>query len=128
MGSFSDHWEGEILDHLFDIGAYSAPSFYVALSTADPTDDGSGIAEPVGNAYARKLHAAWARSGSTVDNTGVVEFAEATGSWGTVTHFALFDALSGGNMLGHGTLDTSRAIGNGDTPRFADGELDVTLD
>lgn len=128
MGSFGDYWEAEILDHVFNIGAYTAPSIYVALSTADPTDDGSGVAEPSGNGYARVLHSSWGRSGSIVDNTGSVEFPEASGSWGTVTHFALYDAATSGNMLAHGTLDASRAITSGLTPRFADGELDVTLD
>jgi hypothetical protein len=129
MGSFADFWEGEILDHIFDIGSYTAPTIYVGLSTADPLDDASGLAEPSGGAYARVAHAAWARSGNVVDNTGAVTFPTTTASWGTVTHFALFDALSGGNMLAHGTLDASRDLSaSGKTPRFADGELDVSLD
>jgi len=128
MGSFSDFWEGEILDHVFDIGSYTAPTLYVALSTTDPTDDGSGMAEPAGSGYARKVYGSWSRVGNTVDNDDAVTFAAATGAWGTITHFALFDALTGGNMCGHGTLDASRVITNGITPRFSAGELDVTLD
>lgn len=127
MGSFSDVWEAEILDHVFDIGAYSAPTIYVGLSTADPTDDASGLAEPSGNGYARKVYSSWSRATSTVDNDGAITFAQATGSWGTITHFALFDALSGGSMLAHGVLDASRSITSGVVPRFSAGELDVTL-
>lgn len=125
--SFADFWEGEILDHLFSIGAYSAPTIYVGLSTADPLDDASGLAEPSGGSYARKTYSSWSRSGNAIDNDGSVEFAEATGSWGTVTHFALFDALSGGNMLCSAALDAQRTITSGTTPRFAAGELNVTL-
>lgn len=128
MGSFANYWENEVLDHLFDIGAYSAPTVHVGLSTADPTDDASGLAEPAGGSYARKAYSSWSRTGNEVDNDGSIEFAEATGSWGTITHFALFDALSGGNMLAHGTLDASRSITSGITPRFSAGELNVTLD
>ncbi len=131
MGSFSNHWEDEILDHLFGKGSYTPPTIYVALSTADPTDDASGLAEPSGNGYARKVTAAsdWnASSGGATANANAIEFAEASGSWGTVTHFALYDALSGGNMLAHGSLTTSKAITSGDTASFAAGDLDVTLD
>ena len=131
MGSFSDHWEDEILDHLFGKGSYTPPTIYVGLSTADPGDDAAGLAEPSGNGYARVQTAGtdWnTASGGALDNANAIEFAEATGSWGTVTHFALFDALTAGNLLAHGTLNQSKVIGDGDTARFAAGDLDVSLD
>ena len=45
-----------------------------------------------------------------------------------MTHFALMDAASGGNMLVHGALIASKSIGSGDTAEFAAGDLDVSLD
>jgi len=132
MGSFSDFWEVEILDHVFMKGVYNPPSnIFVALSTADPTDSGGSIAEPVGGSYARKSTAAadWdAAVSGALDNANAITFAEATGSWGTISHFALYDALSGGNMLAHGSLPTPKAIDSGDTASFAAGNLDVSLD
>ena len=131
MGSFSDHWENEILDHLFGKGAYTPPTIYVGLSTADPGDDGTGLAEPSGNGYARVATAAadWnAAAGGALDNANALEFPTATGSWGTVTHFALFDAATDGNLLAHGTLSQSKVIASGDVGRFAAGDLDVSLD
>lgn len=131
MGSFSDFWEDEILDHLFGNGSYTPPTIYVGLSTADPTDDASGLAEPSGNGYARVETAGsdWdTSSGGATANTNAVTFPEASGAWGNCTHFALFDAATDGNMLAHGTLDAARNIVSGQTPRFAAGELDVTLD
>lgn len=130
MGSFGDFWEDEVLDHLFGKGAYTPPTIYVALSTADPTDDGSGAAEPSGNGYARVETAGsdWdASSGGATANANAITFPEASGSWGTVTHFALYDAATNGNMLAHGALDSSEAISSGKTPRFAAGDLDVSL-
>ena len=131
MGSFSDYLENELLDHVFGKGSYTPPTIYVALSTANPLDDGSGLAEPSGNSYARVQTAAtdWnAASSGFIDNATVIEFNEATGSWGTITHFALMDAASGGNLLVHGALSTSKSIGTGDTAEFAAGDLDVSLD
>lgn len=131
MGSFADYWENEILDHLFGKGNYTPPTIYVGLSTADPTDDATGLAEPSGNAYARVATsgANWnAASSGTIDNANDITFPEASGSWGTLTHFALFDAASGGNMLAHGSLSVSKSISSGDTAKFAAGDLDVSLD
>ena len=131
MGGFSDYWENKILDHIFGKGSYTPPVIYVALSTADPTDDGSGFAEPSGNAYARVQTSAsdWnvASSGS-LDNAGDITFGQATGSWGTITHFALFDAVTGGNMLAHGALNQPKAIGSSDSAKFEAGDLDISLD
>jgi len=133
MGSFSDYLEDELLDHIFGVGAWSAPAtVYIALSTADPTDDGSGIAEPSGGAYARvavtNSGTNWdTSSGGATANKTAFTFPTATASWGTITHFAIFDASTAGNMLMHGVLTTSKAVGNGDTPKFNIGAIDVTL-
>lgn len=126
--SLADFLEGKLLDHLFDIGAYSAPTMYVGLSTADPADDASGLAEPSGNGYARVACSGWSRSGNEVDNDAAVTFAEATGSWGTITHACLFDAATSGNLLLSFALDTPRTVTTGIIPRFSSGELNITLD
>ena len=131
MGSFSDHWENEILDHIFGKGSYTPPTIYVGLSTADPLDNGSGLAEPSGNGYARVATSGgyWTTSsGGSLSNAGDISFPQATGSWGTITHFALFDAATAGNMLAHGALNQSKTITSGDTAKFAAGDLDVSLD
>jgi hypothetical protein len=131
MGSFSDHWENEILDNIFGKGSYTPPTIYVGLSTQDPLDNGSGLAEPSGNGYARAATsgASWTTaSGGGLSNASDITFPQATGSWGTITHFALFDAASGGNMLAHGALSQSKTITSADTAKFAAGDFDVALD
>jgi hypothetical protein len=131
MGSFSNHWENMILDHLFGKGNYAPPVIYVALSTSDPTDSGTGLSEPSGNGYHRvqTAEADWnVAVGGLLDNATAITFDVATGDWGTVTHFALFDTVSGGNMLAHGALTQAKTISSGDTVRFASGDLNITLD
>lgn len=132
-GSFSNYLELEILDHVFGAASYTpAATHYFALSTADPTEDGSGIAEPSGNNYARaafvnnKTNWGDAAAGA-ITNDVAVTFNTASGSWGTIAHFAVFDALTGGNMLIYGSLSVSKAIGTGDTPKFNIGDVDITL-
>jgi hypothetical protein len=131
MGSFSNHWENMILDHLFGKGNYAPPVIYVGLSTSDPTDSAIGLSEPSGNGYVRvqTTEADWnvAVDGS-LDNATAITFDPAAGDWGTATHFALFDTASGGNMLAYGALTQAKTINDGDTVRFAGGDLNITLD
>ena len=57
--SFTDFWENEILDHILDDGAYTAPSpVYVGISTTTPTDAGTNFTEPASGGYARVAAAA----------------------------------------------------------------------
>lgn len=131
MGSFSDYTENKFLDHITGKTSFTKPTAYVALSTADPGDDGATIAEPVGNGYARAATAGFdwdAAASGAVANAAVIMFPTASGSWGTISHFALFDAATNGNMLGHGVLTASQAITTNQIPRFAIGALDITLD
>ena len=131
MGGFSDYWENKILDHIFSKGSYTPPTIYVGLSTADPTDSGSGLAEPSGNGYARVQTSAsdWnSAANGSLDNAGNITFNQATGNWGTITHFALFDAATAGNMLAFGALSQSKTISESDTARFEAGDLNISLD
>ena len=129
MAGFTTFLQQELLDHIGGNGSYTAPNPYVGLFTAAPSDAGGGT-ECSGNSYARvdanaKFGAA---SGTGMSNDGAITFAAASGSWGTVTHFGIFDALTTGNLLAWGALGTQKAIGTGDTASFAIGELDITLD
>lgn len=134
MGSFGDFLENELLDHVFGAAAYASPAtLYMALSTADPLDDGSGLNEPAGGAYARasvtnNLTEWPAAAGGSKSNASQISFPTATALWGTVTHFAILDAASGGNMLAHGALTNPKTIDPGDTASFDVGDINITLD
>lgn len=131
MGSFADYWENKILDYIFSKNSYTQPTIYVGLSTSDPLDDATGLAEPNGNAYARVQTSAsdWnTASGGSLDNVNDITFPQATGTWGTITHFVLFDAATSGNILAHGALSQSKTIDSGDTAKFETGDLDISLD
>lgn len=126
MSAMSDYLENEILDHILATGAYTAPSaVYVGLSTGSFADDNSGT-ELTGNNYSRVAATFSAAASGTTSNSAAIEFAAATGSWGTVSHFGIFDASSGGNLLIHGAFTTGKAIGSGDILKIAAGDLDIT--
>ena len=124
--SFTNFLETEILDHVFAGAAYTAPSTkYIGLFTAAPGETGGGT-EVSGSAYARQTMA-FSTSGDTTSNSAAVEFPTATGSWGTITHVGIFDAVSSGNLMVYATLTASKAITTGDVFRVPSGDLDITL-
>jgi len=127
--SFSNYLETEILDHVFAGNAYTAPStLYLSLHTANPDEDGSGTeVSTSGTAYARQT-VTFTVSGNTATTDAVVEFPTATASFGTVSHVAVWDASTAGNMLGYAALTTAKAIDTGDVLRVPAGDLDITLD
>ena len=126
MSAMSDYLENEILDHILGTGAYTMPStVYVGLSTGSFNDDNSGT-ELSGSGYARQSIAFNAASSGTADNSGAVDFPAATGSWGTVSHFGLFDASTSVNLLIHGALTASKTVATGDILRIAAGDMDIT--
>lgn len=126
MSAMSDYLENEILDHILGTGSYTMPSaVYVGLSTGSFNDDNSGT-ELTGNNYSRKAITFGAASSGTASNNAAVEFDAATGSWGTVSHFGIFDAASAGNLLIHGSLTASKVIETGDILKIAIGDMDIT--
>tara|TARA_R110000796_G_scaffold62386_3_gene143892 strand:+ start:244 stop:630 length:387 start_codon:yes stop_codon:yes gene_type:complete len=126
MSAMSDYLENEILDHILGTGAYTMPTtVYVGLSTGSFNDDNSGT-ELSGSGYARQSASFSVASGGTTSNSGAIEFPAATGSWGTVSHFGIFDASSSGNLLIHGAFSASKAITTGDILRISVGDLDIT--
>jgi len=127
--SFANFLETELLDHVFGGNAYTAPStLYLALHTANPDEDGSGTeVSTSGTAYARQT-VTFTVSGNTATTDAVVEFPTATANFGTVSHVAVWDALTAGNMLAYAALTTSKTIETGDVLRLPTGDLDITLD
>lgn len=102
---------------------------YISLHTADPGNTGAD--EVSGGSYARKAQGAFGNAGSnptTLSNSADIDFATATASWGTVTHFGIWDAVSGGNFLGGYALSASKLVGDTDVARFPSGSLQVTAD
>ncbi len=124
--AISDYLANALLDHQFGKAVYTPPTaIKVHLSTDDPLDDGSGIAEPSGNGYLPVTTAAgdWTAAAARVTtNANTLTFPTPTGSWGTLRYFYLTDESD--NLLGSGALPRAIAVDLGTTaPSFAAGAL-----
>jgi len=128
LGAFSDYLEDAILDLTINQVAYVPDSsdVYVALHISSPMDDDSGV-EVTGGAYARVLGAFTAASGGTVSNSLDVSFPPATAPWGTVTHFAIYDDATGGNLLYWAQLTTPKIVSDTDVVTFKASNLIISL-
>jgi hypothetical protein len=132
MSQMTDYLEKKLLDHTLGKAAYTMPTtVYLALFTADPTDTGSQTNEVSAGGYARQaitstMSAAGATSGQST-NGGAITFGPATADWGTVTHTAVLDASTAGNMLLYGPLSSSRTIQNGDSLQYATSQFSITF-
>lgn len=131
--SKSDYLENRLLDHVLGGPTYNRrPKVYLSLHTASVGDDGSG-AECSGGSYQRaevdNNSTNWppAVAGSKSNGT-LIQFPRATAAWGNVTHFGIWDASSGGNLLRWGTMSVPRAVQSGDAPFFDPGTLTCSED
>lgn len=139
----STYMEGVYLDWRFALGVFAAADafkdvmsvadHYVALFKGDPEDTGVEVS---GGSYAREPlgwgAANWTRTGSTVINDNDINFTTPTADWAAsgdeVTHYAIFDALTVGNMLEVIELDFPRIILLGDPVGFVAGQMQFVED
>lgn len=130
MSSFTNYTENLVLTWLLTNGSATRPTaWYVGLFTAAPSDAGGGT-EVSGSGYVRKATGTITVSGTdtTATNSAAIEFAAASGgNWGSITHAAIFDAETSGNMIAWAQLTTARTINDGDVFRIPAGSLTVTL-
>jgi hypothetical protein len=125
--SFTNDLETRVLQWALTNGSVTRPTaWWVGLFTAAPGEAGGGT-EISGNAYTREA-VTFTVSGNLATNDAAIEWPTATGTWGTITHIAVFDAETSGNMLVYATLTSSKTIASGDVLRVPSGDLDVTLD
>lgn len=126
MSAMSNYLELKFLDHFTGTASTSAPSaVYLGLATASIQDDASGT-ELSGNNYTRKAVTFASASSGSISSNAAVEFNAASGDWGTISHWGIWDAATSGNLLYHGAFTTGKAIASGDILKVASGSLTIT--
>lgn len=122
----TDFAENALLNVTLRNVAYTPPvTVYVALFTATPSDTGGGT-EVTGGSYARQAASFVAPTAGATSNGAALTFTNLPAA--TITHAAIFDAATAGNMLYYGALTAARTVVAGDSLTIPIGDLDVTLD
>ena len=66
--------------------------YYLGLSTSAPELNGENVSEPEGKGYQRvKLESLSEPENGVIKNNADIQFEESTDSWGTITHFVIYD-------------------------------------
>ena len=103
--------------------------YYLALSQEAPSLDGTGVVEPDSAAgYARiEMTNLSAPVDGVITNNSELAFNESTGDWGVLTHYGIFDAETGGNLLMYEALTQSRTVETGTVMVVRPGYLKLSV-
>jgi len=138
--SYSNYLETSLLQHFFGRVTFTpANTLYLALTTSEPTEVGV-ISEPASASGYYRIpidntqlsSSGWSvvssdPTGYSLHNYGALTFGTASGDWGTITHFAVYDSLTEGNMYGYGSVNIPKFIESGDIPQWPSGNLVIKL-
>lgn len=123
----SNYLRGQVVDGTLRAINYVAPlAVYISLHTSDPTADALAATEVAGAWYDRQpvTFAAQTTAGQT-SNSGAINYDPVSGGPVTVTHYAIWDAATLGNMLYYGPLAASKTFSNTDVPSWLAGQIAV---
>ena len=135
MTALTNYTENKLIDHIFRTASFVKPAgLYIGLIIAATDLEAGSVTEVTGAGYARiaraPLDANWnaTTTNGITANTASLQFPAATADWGTVTHFGIWDAVTGGNLLIYARLTNDRTITNVTTPSFAANALTFQVD
>ena len=131
MGSFSDVLENLVIDHVFKNAAFTSPST-IAMALGTAASDSSFTELPNTQNYGRATASAanWNTAASrSISNSASIIFPKASGSWGTPTHWALFDSATygAGNYLAYGSITTPTEVVIDNSPSFRAGLITISF-
>ena len=127
MTALSNHLETLLHQWHLTAAAVTRPSAW-HLGVGTGSSDAGLTGEPSGNGYARQA-VSFTVTGATASNGNALTLGPCTGTnWGTMSHFGLFDAPTGGNLLWHGPLEAAKLVEVGDSLTIAIGDVALSLD
>ena len=136
MAGFSDAFIQNILNEHFGATAHAAAStYYFALFTTAPNDNGAGGVEVTGGSYARvsvtnnttNFPAAALSAGQVVNGTAIT-FPTATGAWGDVVAVGIYKHITNQNSADFiGWVAKTQTVANGDIVTIPIGGFSASL-
>lgn len=130
---FGKNYAGKMLNKIFRAATFAPPAnTYWAWFTADPGDLGAA-GEVTGGGYSRVLLGTGGvefsdpTTGQTDNDTDITKTASGA-DFGNISHYGIFDASSGGDLVMKGANDQTRSILDGETIKVLAGSASFTLD
>lgn len=127
MSGFSNWAENKIYNLMYRGQSWTPPAaLYMALHTTDPGEDCS-VGEVSWTGYTRAPVIMAAPTDGSGSNSADVVFAPPAGAGATITHFSLWDSISGGNPLAKGSLTASKVVATGEVVKCLISKLTCTV-
>jgi hypothetical protein len=123
----SNYLRGKVIDGSLRNINYTAPTtVFVSLHSSDPTANATPASEVAGTWYTRQTVVFGAQSiaGQTA-NTNTITYNAVVNGPVTVTHFAVWDAQTLGNMLYFGPLAATKTFSDTDVPSWLAGQIAI---
>jgi hypothetical protein len=132
MAAASNYLEDAVLNWIRGTTFPAAPgAVYVALFDGSPTDTGSGgteITNTIRGTTTRNAIAFNAPSGGEIENSAEVVITASASGGATASHFGLFSAATGGNLIVHGSLTAPKTIAASDEVKIPAAALTISID
>lgn len=132
MSAFSEWFEGVIVDYVAGENPPAVGTPHLALYATNPTDANTGteittVVRPAGRVPITFGPKTTDGTRTVRRNSQEVNFGNAA-SAASVTHCAIFNAASGGQMLMYGALAPARSYAAGDPVFFPIGRITIGCD
>lgn len=124
MSGFSTYFAQQIINEKFVNG----PTKYLALFVSDPTDDNVTANEISAPWYGRKAISGWSApvgNGTKTHNSNQLTYNAVTGAAVSVTHWAIYDALTNGNEIVSGAWPSTKVLNVDDVFVVEAGDLEL---
>lgn len=133
MSALSDHMEQQLINCTLRGGTYTGSVVYVALHESDPTDAALTNTEVTDSGYNRQqAHTASPSDGftspvnGTTTNTKIIQYPAIIDQTIVVTHWALWDSSTGGNLILHEAMTNPKTLDATDVMSFPVGSISIT--
>lgn len=133
MAGFSTYAATAILEWLSGESAIpnsgAALTLYVALFDGDPGDTGAGGTDVTTDVRpGGRVAVTWgAVDGKSIENSAAIDFGNSDTGPVDITHVAVYDAATTGNLIYTWALETPRTVQEDDAVSFLAGQFSFTL-
>jgi len=126
MSFLSFYCRNKLYGCLLGMDAFPKPQTFIGFGRTAPVDPPGTVEEPVNDDYNRIFYTHWKIAGRDVSNDTTITAYTRT-DWGTLTHFLIWDALEGGNLLAYGVLPDPVVAPSGRVLSFSKNKLQLQI-
>lgn len=111
-----------LISEFFNLITGDTPHLALYTTNPGPTNTGTEVS---GGLYGRQVITFGSIVSGTISNNATIEFSGVPSA--VITHWAILNASTGGDLLAYGAINSSAISETGDNVTFASGDIDLTF-